>query len=228
MSLSSTFSREADFVSWLRDFCKNLTTQPANYFGVDEDAIQDYTAIATAYLNAYATASNPNTRTPPNIAAKDLAKKSAVTATRSIVDVIQAWPQMTDEKRRLLDITIRKKRKSIPRPSLKPYLEIAGVDQNTISVRITQSKTEKAKPDGVIGATLFSAVGPTPPTSESGWFSQGNTTKNVVQVQFPDTVPPGSRVWFTAVYYSRKAETGPAANVIGTNLPGGAAFGKAA
>jgi hypothetical protein len=68
----------------------------------------------------------------------------------------------------------------------------------------------------------------TPPTTESGWFSQGNITKSTVQVQFPETVPPGSRVRFTAVFFNRKAESGPAANVVGTNLPGGAAFSKAA
>jgi hypothetical protein len=158
-----------------------------------------------------------------------VAKKTLINATRSLVEVIQAWPQMTDEKRRLLGITVRAvKPTPTPRPSVKPYLEAAGVHGNTITLRIIQSKTNKARPEGVAGAMLYSTVGPTPPTTESGWFSQGLCNKSTTQVQFPESVAPGSRVGFTAVYYSRKAETGPAANVVGTNLLCGAAFSKAA
>ena len=222
-------TREAKFVTFINDFYRTLSTQPAGYFSLGEQAIADYNVTVTRFMDAYALSTNPSTRTGPAIEAKQMAKTTLINATRSLVDVMQAWPQMTDEKRRLLGITVRATKPTpVGRPTVKPYLEVAGADQNTITVRILQSKTERAKPKGVLGAILFSAVGPTPPTTESGWFSQGNTTRSSVQVHFPDTVPPGSRVWFTAVFFNRKLETGPAANVIGTNLPGGAAFSKAA
>ena len=222
-------AREAQLVTWIGDFYRNLSTKPANYFGVSEQAIQEYNVSMTRFTDAYMLASNPDTRTGPTIEAKQMARKTLINSTRSLVDVMQAWPQMTDDKRRLLGITVRATRStSTGRPGIKPYIEVAGVDQNTITLRILQNKSVRAKPKGVIGAILFSAVAPTAPTTESGWFCQGNSTKSTVLVQFPDTVPPGSRVWFTAAYFNRKLETGPAANVVSTNLPGGAAFTKAA
>ena len=222
-------TREAQLVTWINDFYRNLSTKPADYFGVGEGTVEQYNTTLTRFTTAYALATNPDTRTRPILEAKEISKRTLINATRSLVDVIQAWPQMTDEKRRLLSVTVRAAKPTpTPRPSVKPYLEVAGVDGNTISLRILQSKTNKARPTGVAGAMLYSAVGPTPPTTESGWFSQGLCNKSTTQVQFPESVAPGSRVWFTAVWYNRKAETGPAANVVGTNLPGGAAFSKAA
>lgn len=222
-------TREAEQVTWFTDFDRNLSSKPAEYFGLGEQTIEDYHTTFTRFIAAYGVASNPETRTRPNIELKQIAKQTLINSTRSLVEVIQAWPQMTDDKRRLLGITVRSKHNTpAERPSMKPFLEVVNVDGNTATVRILQSKVERAKPKGVVGAILYSAVSPTPPTSESGWFSEGITTKSTNQVQFPDTVAPGSRVWFTAVWYNRKAETGPVANVVGTNLPGGAAFSKAA
>lgn len=47
--------------------------------------------------------------------AKNAAKQTLVNATRMRVDVIQTWPQMTNEKRRALNITERG-RKPTPSP----------------------------------------------------------------------------------------------------------------
>lgn len=169
-----------------------MSTNADDFFGVGKNAIVDYNTTLNEFLGSYDLASNPETRTGPLIKAKQISKQKILKATRSPVNEIQAWPQMTDDERRMLGITVRAaKPTSTPRPTIKPYLEVESVDQNTVTVRILQSKIERARPKGVAGAILYSAVAPTPPTTESGWFNQGLCIKNTTQVQFPDTVPPG-------------------------------------
>jgi hypothetical protein len=160
---------------------------------------------------------------------KKEAKYHLINATKMLVNIMQAWPQMTDAKRNQLRITVRDRQpQPVPRPSTSPYLSVSATFGNTISVKIQSSKTERKRPKDVMGATLFSYVGKTPPNIESAWTYQGQTTKSVEEVSFDAALPPGTQVWFTAVWYNRRAETGPAAKAITCNLPGGEAFEKAA
>ena len=71
---------------------------------------------------------------------------------------------------------------------------------------------------------MFSFVGEEAPTTGAGWNFEGNTTRTMVNVAFPATITPGSKVWFTAFWFNPRALSGPAATPVGTNLPGGAAM----
>ena len=77
---------------------------------------------------------------------------------------------------------------------------------------------------GVDGASVFSFVGAAAPTDESAWKFEGNTTRTVVNVLFPNTVAAGAKVWFTAFWFNPRAQRGPASAPVGTNIPGGGAM----
>ena len=102
---------------------------------------------------------------------------------------------------------------------------------NSATIRLLDSRDTnppRKNPNLLWGATVFSHVGETAPTTENDWTYEGNTSKTTLTVQFPQALPPGTKVWFTAVWYNRKAETGPPAAAVTCNLPGGAAMAKAA
>jgi hypothetical protein len=82
----------------------------------------------------------------------------------------------------------------------------------------------RGRPPGVAGAVVFSFVGATPPTSLADWRFEQNTSKTSLEINFPATVPPGARVWFTAFWFNPRAQNGPASAPTGINIPGGMAM----
>jgi hypothetical protein len=53
-------------------------------------------------------------------------------------------------------------------------------------------------------------------------------TKVVADVLFPDTVAGGSLVWITAIWANSRAQSGPAADPVSTNIAGGGVGAMAA
>ena len=147
-------AEEAKLVTWTGEFFTNLSTKPVDYYGAAPDLISAYAVTRTRFVNAYNAVQNPITRTPPNIEAKNVFKKALVNATRSLVDVIQAWPSMTNEKRRELKITERGK-KPVPTPIPgMPFLKVESIDGRYVKLSLQQSRTTKGRPKGASGATF--------------------------------------------------------------------------
>ena len=89
-------------------------------------------------------------------------------------------------------------------------LEQAGSDTGT-----------RGKPHGVSGAMVFSSVGEEPPTSVGDWRFETLVSKSKFDLQFPATLPPGTRIWLTAMWLSHRKQTGQPSAPVGTNLQGG-------
>ncbi len=99
-----------------------------------------------------------------------------------------------------------------------------ATDGHTVKLRLRPPSAERrGRPEGVAGAAIFSCVSPTVPTTSEQWKWEGNTSKVTEIIEFPNSTPAGATVWFTAVWFNRKNETGPNATPLSANLPGGAA-----
>ena len=73
-----------------------------------------------------------------------------------------------------------------------------------------------------------SSVLSAPPRGDGRPRFQGGTGKLVMDVTFDPWLAPGAKVWFTAFFFNRRKESGPAATPISANLPGGSAMPPAA
>lgn len=212
-------SKDADLLAWSQNFVGQIATVPETY-GLTVAQEAEFVSVQTAYAQAYAAANNASTRTKATIQVKNSAKAALVAKTRELVDICQAWPEMTNDKRALLQITIRDNTPTpVPVPANPPQLDVVGVQGRTVNVRLRNSVNgERRKPEGVQGATVMSYVGEAIPSSLRDWTFEGNTTRVDVPVVFGETVPMGSKVWITAFWYNRRAESGPACSPVAAHV----------
>ena len=218
-------SRESELVTWSTNFDTLITANPAIY-GLDLVQAAAYGALHNAFVAAYQTANDPSTRTPSSIVSKDDAKDVLIASARDLVGIIQNFPGTTDVLRSDLGITVPDTEPTpIPAPSDPPGIDIVSAVARTVKLRLHDvlSPTTRGKPDGVAGAAVFSFVGETAPVELEDWQFEGNTTRTIVDVNFAPEVANGATVWLTAFWFNPRAQSGPAAQPVTTNIPGGLA-----
>ncbi len=221
-------TREADLVQWSTNFDARITASAANY-GLTPAQATAYNALHTAFASAWQTANENITRTPPNIGAKNTAKEALIAGPggiRELVGIVQEFPGTTRAERIELQITVRDTEPSpIPVPAVAPKLTIVSVNGRTVKIRLqdADSPGSRAKPAGVKGASVYSFVGATVPETIEEWKYEGSTTKNVVDVDFPVSVPAGSKVWLSANWSNPRLQAGPPCDPVQTTVGGGLA-----
>ena len=114
----------------------------------------------------------------------------------------------------------------VPAPGSAPTIDVESVRNSTVSLRLhgAGDPTRRGKPAGVSGAAVYSFVGAAALTDERDWTFEGLTSKTKMNVTFPNTVTPGSKVWFTAFWFNERKQNGPAADPVTTYLQGGGAM----
>lgn len=204
-------TRESELVAWSGNFAQVIGSDPLLY-GLDLGQASAYTAAQEAFAALFASAQGNGTRTPAVIQSKKQAKAALIALTRELVNICQSWPGMTNEKRSLLGVTIRDVEPTpVPVPTTAPVIEVLGKWAQVIKIRLRDAdSTRRGRPDGVVGATLFTFVGDQPPADISGWKFEGNVKDTVVELEFAPTVPPGSKVWITGFWRNNRDESGPA------------------
>ena len=209
--------REAQLVVWTGEFLQNITVEPGAY-GLVVQQCTEYQTTRNRFVASYEAVQNPLTRTPPAVERKNVDKRTLVNATRSLVDVVQAWPQMTNEKRRALKISERGKRPvPSPIPTTSPFVKVEKVEGRVATLKFQGNSSTRSRPKGVIGVSIFSAYGAQPPTDAKGWKFETMTGKTTLELALNDTDAAGT-VWLTAFWFNGRKESGIASQPISVNL----------
>lgn len=66
----------------------------------------------------------------------------------------------------------------------------------------------RVMPADARGANVYSYVGAIPPLDITQWTFKGQPTRTQFEVEFPNDVTPGTKVWFTAAWYNPRGELG--------------------
>ncbi len=219
MSTDYLPKRESGLLTWAENFVQ-LVGAGATEYGLTDLQSDAYGEAQTAFATAYAAANHPSTRTPQAIEAKNVAKRALIALSRDLVKICQAAPVMTDEKRVALGITVPDVEPTpVPVPDQSPQLDVMAVNGRRVSLRLRDSETgERKKPVGVAGAAVLSYVGETIPADIRDWTFEGNTTRANVDVVFAESVPMGVKVWLTAYWFNRRAQSGPACAPVSTHV----------
>lgn len=209
--------KDADLLAWSQNFGAQIATTPEAY-GLTLAQEGEFASEQAAYASAYAAANNATTRTTATIQVKNSAKAALIAKIRELVDICQAWPEMTDDKRALLQITIRDNTPTpVPVPETSPVINVLSVSGYNITIKLQDAdSSRRARPEYVVGATVFTYVGEAPPADLSDWKFEGNVRKTVVELEMPSSVGPGSKVWITAFWRNNRDESGPATTPIFT------------
>jgi len=221
-------AREADLLQWSTNFDTRINAGALNY-GLTVPQAAAYTVLHDAFAAAYATANEPITRTPAAITTKNTAKNALIRGVggiRELAAIVQAFPGTTDTERVELGLNVRDTEPTpIPPPSVAPGLSVSLVTGRTVKVRVFDAlvPSSRSKPEGVLGASVYSYVGETAPVDIDSWKYEGSTTRTTIDVEFPATVANGSRVWLTAYWTNPRLESGPPCQPVSTNIAGGLA-----
>lgn len=155
-------SREIDLDAFANNFKTLIAANPTNYALVAADA----TAITNAYNSwhtAWLLATNPGTRTRPNIEAKNEQKAILLGVIRGYAAAISANRAVSDPLKMGLGLHIHDATPTpVPPPSTMPVLRIDRIEQGFQNVSATDEATpnRRARPAGSVGLLLYRAVGP--------------------------------------------------------------------
>lgn len=221
--------READLVSWSANFATKISATPVA-FGLTAAQATAFSALNSTWASAYTTASEHGTNSSAAIIAKNTAKQNLLNGgngARQLVAIVRAFPTIT--KSQLADLGIRPRDvvpTPVPPPARAPDLSIVSVAGRTVKIRMRDAENpdRRGKPVGVQGASVMTFVGAAPPADPLDWSLMLNTSRTVVDLEFPSTVPAGSLVWISAFWFNARKQTSPAAAIQSTNIAGGLAM----
>src|SRR4051812_19749576 len=103
MSTDFIPGREAQLVTFSTNF-KNLITLAPTTYGLTAAQATAYGTKHTLFTTAFQTATDPSTRSPSAIIAKDVAKNNLISEIRMLSRIIQAAPAVTAQQRSDLGI----------------------------------------------------------------------------------------------------------------------------
>ena len=222
--------RQGDLRDWFVNFRDTINAGTPDGYGLSIEEAAAFTAAANGYIDAYAVATTPATRTTLTIEAKNTAKQAAVEQARKTVAICQTYVGMTNEKRDALRITIRDTSPSpIGPPTTSPVLTVDSVQGRVLNLRLREeNSTRRGKPAGVRGAWLYVQVGGETPTEMSQMTFEGATTRTDPQIVMDADVVAGTKVYVSACWVSPTDQPGPACMPVATWTNGGSMTVKAA
>lgn len=203
-------AKDVDFLAWLDNF-DDLTSVNFATYGLSGGDAASITTVRTAYDTAYAAATNPATRTPVTIAAKDTAKATALATVRPLAQLIRNNPAVTDDDRVALGLTVPDTDPSpVPAPTTFPLLDLlaATPGQHQLQYRDSDTPTTKAKPDGAIAMELWQTIGVSPALSPVGSAFVGTITKAPFFISL-DVGDVGKYATYFGRWATRRGLTGP-------------------
>ena len=202
------------------NFCVNMEgilTPAPTVLGVSTAQATVFAGLTSDYLARLATATEPLTRTKPNIAAKNTSKAALLLNCRALLKIIDAFPGTTDAQRESLGMNLPDEdRTPRPAPTTQPVVNITGSGGGLAEIRLRDETTpdKKAKPPGVFGALVATAVTAqdAPPPS----FAAGTFTDVATRTNHTLALPAGSAgkvLWVQARWMNERGQPGPASVV---------------
>jgi hypothetical protein len=216
-------TKDSALVAWSTNFDEKIAASAVTYSLTPAQATSYHTkhVLFLAAYNTLIAAREEGTRSKSQTMAKDEAKTDLLTLGRQLYVIAQSSSVATPIQKTEAGIHLRDTQPTpVPAPNAAPALAVTRVFGHDISISLKDaSGARKGRPIGVAGASLFTFVGETAPaTTDAGWKAEGNVTRNRVIVQFPESVAPGSKVWFTAFWYNPRGLAGPACTPVGSGI----------
>jgi hypothetical protein len=221
--MAVTFFPTSDsaLLAWSLNFSTLINATPIA-FNLTAAQATAYAAVHTAFATALA-ACDPPVRNKSTVVAKNQARTNLKTQARLLASLVNGSATVTNAQKTQLGLNVRATPQPIPAPSDAPGLDVVSVSAWTVSLRLHDSDSSKkrGKPPGVIGASVFSFVGATPPADIASWKFEGSTGRTKIDVVFDSSNAPGTKVWVTSFWFNGRKQSGPACAPVSTNLQGG-------
>jgi hypothetical protein len=151
---------DSNFAAWLLNFSTLLTAAPATYGLTAPDAVI-VAGVESAFSAALTTATDPSTRTPAAVAAKDAARASAEAVVRPFAVSISLNPAVLVEDKVAIGVTVRSTTPTpVPAPVVAPSIELIKATPLVMQLQVRPvGSSSKAKPPGCIAIEIARSVG---------------------------------------------------------------------
>jgi hypothetical protein len=212
---------DSGLLGWSLNFSDQINSNPDGV-GLSPQQAAEYAALHGQFAAAML-AVDPAVRSKTTTAAKNEARDALKNQARRLANLIYGTAGVTDAQKITLGLTVRKARTTAAVPAAAPQLTVLTVSGWTVKLMLKDatSSTNRGKPAGVAGASVFSYAGTTPPTELTDWKFRGNTGRTSLDVNFSSTLAPGTQVWLSAFWFNTRHESGPTCAPVSTNLQGG-------
>lgn len=230
MSIPRADSRLVSFSTNFNDRI-NLSASTYDLSPLQASTYAGYHDAFVAAYHALVAARESGVRSESLTATKDAAKQSLLGYARQLYAHVRLSQTVPEAAKIELGVRVRRAPSPRPVPGSAPGLTVVSVDGCVLRVRLSDPAhpTHKRLPDGVNGAVLMSYVGgETPPASPGDYDLHGATSRSTLDVIFPITLAPGTRVWLTAAWFNDRKQFGPACNPVGATINYGGSMRMAA
>ncbi len=221
MARRSLPTGDQQLLAWSHHFATLLNSSPATY-GITPAQAVAYGILHDTYAQALL-ACEPNIRSKAATITKNTARAQLRKQASTLITLISGTATVTEAEKIELGIALRRPASPTPIPTTAPQIVILSVRGWTIKINLRDNDLVR-KPQGVVGAMLFSYASPDgsePPSELTAWKFETITGKNFLELNFPNSLAAGTRVYLAAVWFNTRKQTGPASNLTATNLQGG-------
>ena len=212
--------RDAHFVAWCGNLRRLVLESPDAYDLTEQEAAA-FAQVDDALQAAYRAATAPGTRTTPAVAAKNEARADAERAARRLSMRVKGSSRVSEAQKVELGINPRTRggrHPAIRPPEAAPHVRLTVTGGRRVEVRL--SDAEVPRRGRAAGAVAWTFVGDDAPDDINRWRYHGMTGKLTKTFDFPDDLPPGTRVWVRAGWFSPRGAMGPLSSPVATRLPG--------
>ncbi|HEY7115789.1 MAG TPA: hypothetical protein VH475_04330 [Tepidisphaeraceae bacterium] len=201
---------DAQALIWMQAFAAGIAANPPLYMLTTPDATA-ISAAVSAFDTALAASSNPATRTPVTIAAKDGARAAGESICRQFAILIKYNAGVSDPDKIAIGVRpVNPAREPIDCPQTSPLLNVIAATPGQQTLRYADSMTpdSPAKPFGASELQLFVAIGTAAVTDPAQATFYGKFSRNPVAVDFA-AADNGKQATYFARWASRRGQTGP-------------------
>lgn len=226
-------NKDVDLVNWSTNANTRLNASPTTY-GTTALVAAAYTAVHDLFIAAFdnlMAARAAGNRSQSLTSIKNDTKRNLLDFARPLYKTIQANTAVTDAAKIELGVHVPDVEPSPqPIPSTAPLTRVVSVNGRVVRVALRdEADPDRARiPAGIDGAIVMTYVGETAPTDPSLFTMQGPTSRTTVDIVFPESATPGTKVWITAVWFNERKQMGPASDPISTNINYGGSMPMAA
>jgi hypothetical protein len=201
-------------------FSEKVSAGPGVY-GLTSLQATQFAASCQAYADRFRVNSNLNARSRITVQEKNAAKQTLKEEARRLVSIVRGQPQLSDAQLTELGLDVRKRTQTpIAAPTSAPTLRVRIEDGGRVLLQVNDSQVSgRRKPADVHGATFFMYVGEDAPGGPEAFRFLRSAGKTTIRTQLPDDLAPGTRVYFTAIWFNAKGDHGPATTPISIQVP---------
>lgn len=203
-------TRDADLVLWSDNFQTLIAATPTTY-GLTAPVAATITGLYNTFAAALTLATDPSTRTPATVAAKDAARGNMVPILRLYAQQIKANTAVSNALKVGLGIRIDDPIPTpIPAPSTKPIVSIVASGPQLMRLRFADelTPTSRSKPAGSIGCLVYRKIGTAPSVDPDTATFDGMYTRIPFDQAF-SALDQGKTVTYFARWTNGKGEEGP-------------------